>query len=89
MFYKTNHGTYVIFTDQPEGNAISIISIVKDMIRQIWKDDPELEFRINNYIKEAMSGNYENLKKVSQDAVPGLIEFGISTDYTVTAIKKE
>lgn len=88
MPHKTDHGTYVIFEDQPEGNAMSIISITRNMLKQIWSDDPEQrQIRIENYMEQAMSGDYEHLKKVSQEAVPGLLEFGLSKDYLVRALE--
>ena len=85
MPVKTKSGEYVIFTDQPEGNSRVIISIVKDWIIQIW--GYESQTRIDDYIEKAKSGDYDNLKKVSMEAVPGLLTFGDSTEYIVSAKK--
>ena len=81
---KTIDGRYVIFLDQPEGNAMGIISIVCDWLKQIhgWE---EAEPLIKEYRDKAMSGSFEELKQLSIDTVPGLIKFGYSTDYRVTA----
>ena len=87
--HKTRSGEYVIFEDQPEGNSMYIICIVKNMIRQIWKDEPEeAERRVEDFLEKAFSGNYDNLKKVSKEAVLGLLIFGLSKDYEITAVKR-
>ena len=87
MPVKTESGEYVIFVDKPEGNAMVIQAIVCDMLRQIWGEGSDE--RIDEYKEKAESGDYENLKKVSVEAVPGLITFGNSNDYNVVATKKE
>ena len=87
MPVRTQSGKYVIFTDQEEGNPLSIISIVKGFLRQIYEE--EAQEKIDDYLEKAMSGSYENLKKVSLEVVPGLITFANSSEYKVAAIKKE
>lgn len=89
MPHKLNSGGYVIFTDQPEGNSIGIMAIVSDWLRQIHGHGAESDRIIEEYCNKAMSGDYENLKKVSIEAVPGLLTFGLSTDYSITAKRKD
>ncbi len=71
----------VIRTYMPEGNAYAIIGIVNDMLRQIHGD--KSAEKIKAYTEQATSGNYENLKQVSMDFVPGLIEFVDSSEVDI------
>ena len=59
------------------------MTIVADMLRQIHGRQ-EAEPIIEKYREEAMSGNYENLKEVSQKYVPSLIEFAHSSQVETT-----
>lgn len=83
---KNENGDYVIFTDLEEGNSMAIMATVVDMLRQIYGEDSQ--DYIDEYREKAMSGGYENLKKVSMETVP-IITFGDSSDYKVVAHKKE
>ncbi len=73
----------IIRTDLPEGNAHAIMGIVSDMLYQIWGRGPEGREKVSEYAEKAMSGNYENLKKVSMETVPGLIDFATSDEVEV------
>ena len=86
MLAKDAEGRYVIFTDQPEGNAYSIIATVVEMLRQIHGDTAN-EI-IDKYREEAQAGDYENLKKVSLEAVPGLLTFEVSDNFEIVAERK-
>ena len=70
----------IIRTDMPEGNANSILGIVSDMLLEIYGDTMECKSKIEEYYKKATSGDYENLKKVSKEFVPGMIEFASSDE---------
>ena len=86
MRAKDEEGRYVIFTDLPEGNAHSIMAIVVDMLKQIYGEDaPE---HVERYRADAESSDYENLKRVSIEAVPGLLTFENSEEFEVIARKK-
>lgn len=71
-----------IRVDEPEGNAHAIMATVSDMLRQIH-GRAESRPIIENYMSEAMSGDYENLKEVSKKYCPGLIEFVMSDDVEI------
>ena len=86
MLAKDAEGRYVIFTDQPEGNAYSIMATVVNMLKQIHGD--EANEIVDKYREEAKAGDYENLKRVSLEAVPGLLTFEVSDDFEVVAQKK-
>ena len=69
----------IIQTDTEKGNAGNIMAIVANLLRQIHgrRDAQPI---IEKYRDEAMSGDYEHLKKVSQRYVPELIEFAHSSE---------
>lgn len=74
----------IIRTDEPEGNAHSVMGIVSDMLRQIHGRGAEGRQIIEEYCQKAMSGDYENLKQVSMEYVPGLIDFAKSDEVEIT-----
>lgn len=79
----------IIRTDEPEGNAHAVMGIVADMLRQIYGRGVEGRQMIEDYCREAMSGDYENLKEVSKRYVPGLIDFARSDEVEITYKKIE
>jgi len=79
----------IIRVDEPEGNAHAVMGIVSDMLRQIYGRGPEGRQIVEEYCQKAMSGDYENLKKVSMEYVPGLIDFAKSDDVEITYNKIE
>lgn len=74
----------IIRVDEPEGNAHAVMGIVSDMLRQIHGRGAEGRQIIEEYCQKAMSGDYENLKKVSMEYVPGLIDFAKSDEVDIT-----
>ena len=79
----------IIRVDEPEGNAHAVMGIVSDMLRQIYGRGAEGRQIIEEYCQKAMSGDYENLKKVSMEYVPGLIDFAKSDEVEITYDKVE
>ena len=73
----------IIRIDEEEGNAHCVMATVEDMLQQIHGRS-DAEPIVIKYRKEAMSGDYENLKEVSKKYVPGLIEFAKSDEVEVT-----
>ena len=73
----------IIRIDEEEGNAHCVMATVEDMLQQIHGQS-DAEPIVIKYRKEAMSGDYENLKEVSKKYVPGLIDFAKSDEVEVT-----
>ena len=78
----------IIQTDTDEGNADFIMVVVASMLRQIHGRQ-EAEPIIEQYRKEAKSGNYEHLKAVSKRYVPTLIEFAHSSEVEIRLKKTQ
>ena len=55
-------------SNQPEGNAYSIINTVARFLKEVGRDD-----EIDSTIKNMKSGNYEHLCKVARDITNGVI----------------
>ena len=69
----------IIQTDTEAGNAANIIAVVANLLRQIH-GRRDAEPIIRKYREEAMAGDYENLKAVSEKYVPTLIHFAHSSE---------
>ena len=83
----------IIKTDMPEGNAYSIMGSVANILQQIH-GRKEAEPMIEEYQKQATSGDYENLKKVSlqfvnQLNVPPLLIFTTSDNVSEQVINHD
>ena len=60
----------VIDLQGPQGNAIALMGIADDLLRQLGRRDESREMQ-----DEMMSGDYGNLLKVFQSKFGSLVEF--------------